>query len=117
MSVCWLLGGLLLVSSSDSAGPIRNRARDLVAPGAELIQTAWSESSRRIAELRYRPVDSSRIDQLETELARWRRAALAMQIREARLAGRPGASPECRRSHSQCVPDEADGRSRTCAGG
>jgi len=85
MSVCWLLGGLLLVSSSDSAGPIRNRARDMVAPGAELIQTAWSESSRLIAELRYRPVDTSRIDQLETELARWRRTALSMQIREARL--------------------------------
>ncbi|QDU36760.1 Cell shape-determining protein MreC [Maioricimonas rarisocia] len=85
MSVCWLLGGLLLASSSDSSGPIRNRARDLVAPGASMIQTAWSKSSRIIADLRYRPVDTSPVEQLEEELAHWRRAALAMQIREARL--------------------------------
>lgn len=85
MSVCWLLGGLLIVSSSDSADPLRSWLRDLIAPGAAVVQTAWSKSSRLVAELRYRPVDTSQIDQLEQELARWRRTALAVQIREARL--------------------------------
>ncbi|MFG0335195.1 MAG: rod shape-determining protein MreC [Maioricimonas sp. JB049] len=85
MSVCWLLGGLLLVSPSDSSEPIRTRVRDLVAPGAAIIQTAWSQSARVISDLRYRPVDTSRVEQLEEDLARWRRTALAVQIREARL--------------------------------